>query len=322
MKRLTAKVSGKVHDVGYLDELMEIARSLSISVKVENLEDGGFKIIADGDEEKLIQFGNDIDEKSLGLSIEKAIEEYAIDFEKKNEIYRKLERLWNAIETARDCGYNMNSSHLIYKNNYQDVCENIENGHFFKAEDIIWDIKDDYFRNLRDANNKGIKKYLNFKANIYGIFPLIYSYIISVLCIILLFKYPISNIDSNPYIILFKFIKFPSAIIGIPIWAALFGGLGACAQNFYCLWWNVWNQGTVSDEYRYQCFMIPLMSPIFGYIAYILMDMGALALGGSVSDTSLSAGNEQIYGRILVCFLAGFATNKFLERLWKMIEKM
>ena len=53
MERLTAYVSGNVQKVGYRKRIIDIARAFGLKGMIENLDDGGVKIIAEGDDEKL-----------------------------------------------------------------------------------------------------------------------------------------------------------------------------------------------------------------------------------------------------------------------------
>ena len=56
MKRLTAYVSGNVQKVGYRARVVQIANALGLKGMVENTLDGRVKIIAEGDEDKLMWF--------------------------------------------------------------------------------------------------------------------------------------------------------------------------------------------------------------------------------------------------------------------------
>ena len=56
MKRLIARVSGKVQKAGYRSKVVTIARAFGITGSVQNLPDGRVKVIAEGEEADLERF--------------------------------------------------------------------------------------------------------------------------------------------------------------------------------------------------------------------------------------------------------------------------
>ncbi len=243
-----------------------------------------------------------------------------------NNISLKLIRLGNAIDIARNCGFGMTNSHL----KYMEARTLLKGDDLLKAEDKIWEVRDQLFTDLEQRAYFNVGKlrvwtrsFILFKAKVYGALPLIYSLIVSFFFIGLLLRYPDTDPNSPTKIteITLGYLTLPLTVIGVPIWAAIIGGIGACAQIFWRLSNDVYFNGVVSEENQLQYIILPFMSPIFGYIAYILMDLGVMALGGSASDAAVSLENIQFQSRIIVCFLAGFATNKFLEKLNAVTEK-
>ena len=77
MKRLTARVSGKVQKVGYRKRIIDIAIAFGIKGIVENLEDGRVRIIAEGDEEKLKWFETAIEIKNTLIQVASVERAYA-----------------------------------------------------------------------------------------------------------------------------------------------------------------------------------------------------------------------------------------------------
>jgi acylphosphatase len=85
MKRLTAYVSGRVHKVGYGKKVAHLAVAFGIKGRVEYLDDGRAKIIAEGDDERLkwFEYAIDIKEHLISVSsIEKTYSPASGEFQK------------------------------------------------------------------------------------------------------------------------------------------------------------------------------------------------------------------------------------------------
>ena len=85
MKRLTAYVSGRVHKVGYGRKVAHLAVAFGIKGRVEYLDDGRAKIIAEGDDERLkwFEYAIDIKEHLISVSsIEKTYSPASGEFQK------------------------------------------------------------------------------------------------------------------------------------------------------------------------------------------------------------------------------------------------
>lgn len=150
-------------------------------------------------------------------------------------------------------------------------------------------------------------------------------------------------------------------VMNVPIWAALIAGLGASAQIMVGTVADIKDTGIVHEYKRLWYTSLPFLAAIFGFIAYILTDLGTVTVAGSgnpsnylnatnigvlnltglrdatLNGTTLSAsGALQLTAkdvasfsanignntRMAVCFIVGFATNAFIEKLTKLSEKM
>ena len=69
MKRLTAYVSGRVQEVGYGRKVARLAVAFGLKGRVEYLDNGRAKIIAEGDDERLKLFENAIEIKEHLISV-------------------------------------------------------------------------------------------------------------------------------------------------------------------------------------------------------------------------------------------------------------
>jgi hypothetical protein len=229
------------------------------------------------------------------------------------EFHLRLKRLENAIQTAKNCGFYMNKAH----DKYIEAKDFLEKKELLNVDRSLWEA--DYELRMALTGKWYWVRLVHFKAKIYGLYPLISSCFCFLLFTGLLFKYPDTSIDPKLRIDL-VYIEIPSTVIGVPLWSAFFGGIGSCAQIFARLRSELWWEGAMSDESYMQCIILPWMSLIFGYIAYVLMDLGVIALGGSTSDAGSSLDIMQFKTRIIVCFLAGFATDKFLTKLNEQVK--
>ena len=150
-------------------------------------------------------------------------------------------------------------------------------------------------------------------------------------------------------------------VLNVPLWASLFAGLGASAQIMVGTVEDIKATGIVREYKRLWYTSLPFLAAIFGYIAYLLTDLGMITTAGGATTSYLNATNigflnlsglegPQLIGnnttliassakeltaqnvssfeaaigdnmRVVVCFLVGFATNAFIEKLGKLSEK-
>ena len=84
MKRVEAIVKGRVQGVGYRDDVKEIARRLKITGSVENLKGYDVRIIAEGSDEDIDRFIEEIKIKKCPVDVERVdlhFEEFNGEFE-------------------------------------------------------------------------------------------------------------------------------------------------------------------------------------------------------------------------------------------------
>ena len=104
MKRLTAYVSGNVHQRGYRARVTDIARVLGLKGTVENLDDGRVKIIAEGDEDKLKWFEEAICIKNTLIDVSSIEKEYSTPRDDVNRFYKLVDKgeTDSRLDTAAD----------------------------------------------------------------------------------------------------------------------------------------------------------------------------------------------------------------------------
>ncbi|MGB3944843.1 MAG: hypothetical protein WBK88_08645 [Methanothrix sp.] len=235
-------------------------------------------------------------------------------------------------------------------------CYNKARNELYRKKDALESITESEKGNtqLTQALNKekykllGFPKwnYISFSIAKYGLFSLSYGMISAAFFgSFLLF----GNVSGN-------------LILGVvPLWAALIAGLGTSAQIMVGTVEDIKDVGIVKEYKRLWYIALPFLGAIFGFIAYILVDLGVISLTGSAPGTPVSnlyatnisgsititelvkpvldnttltasaAANltaEKVGDfkadvsnnnmRMAVCFIVGYATNAFIDKLTKL----
>jgi hypothetical protein len=102
----------------------------------------------------------------------------------------------------------------------------------------------------------------------------------------------------------------------IPHWAPLFGAIGTSVQIIFGVAYDVKYYGYVRTSRRLWYLSLPFVGLVFGLFAYILYKIGLISVGASPTpDTTI---DSQQYLPMLICFLAGYSTDWFKDRLKKL----
>jgi len=150
---------------------------------------------------------------------------------------------------------------------------------------------------------KPFARYFEFVYPIYGFWPLLTALTFFIVYVSLLwlwqpwYQYTVSVLAP---------LKHPG--FGIPMWSALFAGIGACVQIIVGVTNDVRTDGFVDKYRRIWYYFLPVVGPVFGVIAYILLSLGFLSLSGITAEQL----GKQTFSVILVCFLAGYSTEWFM----------
>jgi len=110
-------------------------------------------------------------------------------------------------------------------------------------------------------------------------------------------------------LLLFSYLIYRSANIstlGVPLWASFFAGLGSSTQILSGVIDDLLRKKTVVRYKRAWYTAIPLLSLIFGYIAYLIFSSGLIAFNISSENRDFST--------MFICFLTGFMTNWMINR--------
>ena len=130
---------------------------------------------------------------------------------------------------------------------------------------------------------------ISYFFKIYGLYALIFG-----MLAILVFSYLIYNYANV-------------TVLSVPLWAPFFAGLGSSAQILSGVIDDLRREKTIVRYKRAWYTAIPLLSLIFGYIAYLVFSSGLIAF-------NINSENKD-YSLMFICFLTGFITNWLINRL-------
>ncbi len=278
--------------------------------------------------------------------IDKSTSELDEELKFRTDAEERLIKLGNLLEIAESKGIQLESA----RENYVDSRYEL-----YKKKDAFESItkSDEGFIQFSKALNEfkfeflGIPKwtYISFVIAKYGLFSMGYGMLAAIVF---------------GYLLLFK--NTDLLVLNVPIWAALIAGLGASAQIMVGTVGDIKATGVVQEYKRLWYTSLPFLASIFGFIAYILTDLGmSTTTGNGTPHNYLNATNIEMLNltglkdavlvnnstltatsaaqltakdvisfsanigdntRMAVCFIVGFATNAFIEKLTKLSEKL
>jgi hypothetical protein len=97
------------------------------------------------------------------------------------------------------------------------------------------------------------------------------------------------------------------SILDVPLWSAFFAGLGASTQILTGVVDDLRREGMTVRYKRVWYTTVPLLSLIFGYMAYLLFSSGLVAFNINSQSRTFST--------MFLCFLTGFLTSWIIYRL-------
>jgi hypothetical protein len=142
--------------------------------------------------------------------------------------------------------------------------------------------------NLRGLRTHSLRT-IAFFFKLYGLYALIFG-----MLALLIFSYLIYHFANL-------------SILRVPLWASFFAGLGSSTQILSGVIDDLLREKTVVRYKRAWYTAIPLLSLIFGYIAYLIFSSGLIAFNISSENRDFST--------MFICFLTGFMTNWLINRL-------
>lgn len=211
---------------------------------------------------------------------------------------RLLSRFRHALQSAHRSSIDIKNSYDFYvlafkeysKENYAEAFLYYDRANF-ELTAAVNDAKHN-IRGFRLHSSRTI----SFFFKLYGLYAVIYGIVAASIFAFMIFRYS------------------DSSILDVPLWSAFFAGLGSSAQILTGVVDDLRKEGIVIRYKRLWYMTIPILSMIFGYMAYLLFSSGLVAF----NVTS----KESIFSTMLVCFLTGFSTNWLIDHLSRLSKNM
>jgi len=211
--------------------------------------------------------------------------------ESSSDINEDLQRLNRALQAAHRSSIDVKNSYDFYilsikelnKDNLQDAF-------------LYYDRSEYELTNaINDAKYK-IRKFrlhsfstISFFFKLYGLYAIFFGILSCFLFGILIYGYSLIT------------------ILDIPLWASFFAGLGSSAQILTGAIDDLLREGTAIRYKRVWYISLPLLSLIFGYMAYAIFNSGIIAFNVNSTNSTFST--------MFICFLTGFLTNWLINGL-------
>ena len=195
------------------------------------------------------------------------------------EIEFSLKRLRGLLDIANRCDLNKDEELKGVLSGYKTAYQSLSKGDLTNAHLQQFDAYHDLIKVLNSTRGSGKHFYqrfsvswITFMARVYGIYSISLSILFAIVFSILLIK----TMDQH------------FSLYGVPLWAALFAGLGCCIQIILGVVSDVRANGILSEEKHLLYVPLPFVALIFGYIAYIFIDLGMMTLGAGQGSQSAS----------------------------------
>jgi hypothetical protein len=103
-------------------------------------------------------------------------------------------------------------------------------------------------------------------------------------------------------------------VLEVPLWASFFAGLGSSAQILSGIVDDLRKMGIATRYKRVWYVAIPMLSLIFGFMAYLVFSSGLVVF--NVNSQS------RIFSTMFVCFITGFLTNWLIDKLSRLSRNL
>ena len=130
---------------------------------------------------------------------------------------------------------------------------------------------------------------ISYFFQLYGLYAIVFAVLAVILFSILVINYPELN------------------VLGVPLWSSFFAGLGASAQILAGVIDDLRRFGLATRYKRLWYMAIPLLSMVFGYMAYLFFSSGLIAPNENQVNGDFTI--------MFICFFTGFMTKWLINRL-------
>lgn len=142
--------------------------------------------------------------------------------------------------------------------------------------------------NIRGSRFHSLRT-ISYFFQLYGLYAIAFAALAVILFSLLIYEYP------------------EVKVLDVPLWSSFFAGLGASAQILTGVADDLRRYGLATRYKRLWYMAIPLLSMVFGYMAYLISSPGLLALNDD--------GGNGLFSIMFICFLTGFMTKWMINKL-------
>lgn len=162
--------------------------------------------------------------------------------------------------------------------------------------------------NLTDAINtlEWKKRYFSYIAGIYAVPSILYASLLMIVFICLLWHFQDEALITA---------STQKVTTTVPIWSLLVAGFGSTVQILIGICSDLRGAGVIRIYKRSWFWSLPFISLGLGFAMYLTLQCGLLSLDSTID-------NSTKYLPMLLCFIAGYATDWMRERLSKVMESL
>jgi len=142
--------------------------------------------------------------------------------------------------------------------------------------------------NIRGSRFHSLRT-ISYFFQLYGLYAILFAALALILFALLIYEHP------------------EAKVLDVPLWSSFFAGLGASAQILTGVADDLRRYGLATRYKRLWYMAIPLLSMVFGYMAYLISSAGLLALNDN--------GGNGAFSIMFICFLTGFMTKWMINKL-------
>lgn len=229
----------------------------------------------------------------------------------KKELKWQIRSLENQIFAAQKQHGDIKEVLVILKSAIQNFSED----KFTDAEKYVIDVKEKLVEIIHSLNGwMSWRKYAYF-ASVWGLSPIVTAILSMSISFILIHSLPSGSILG----------------LGVPLWGPFVAVIGSSVQILIGVVKDYKDDGMISQYKRLWYLVIPFASFAFGFIAILLIQVGLIniTLGQASLNQTVNISNltqiakgeqpiEPTAYPIIICFLAGYATDWFIGLLGKL----
>lgn len=216
----------------------------------------------------------------------------------RSEIRKEIRRIAHITLSAHRCHVFQELDTI--RKHLKDAADGYKEGDLTKAQMSIFQARSTLLTSVNE-HWKGwagqLKRYWSFILPLYGGKQIFYGLATLVVSLWLLISVEALTLASP---------------LNIPSWALLAGALGASTQILISTAGDIRDHGYVARHQRVWYLTLPPIGIVFGLVAFILFKLGLPSLDVSA--------DSNIYLPFLLSFLAGYATDSFMERLSRLAK--